>query len=76
MTFKNSDLSLLNHANGFTLWHYRTDSALNKTMRDDGYFNHVIGVMNAGDIIIINAADTTSFVRVASVVGDIRVEKM
>ena len=61
MAFKNKDMSVIAYANGFTLWHYRTnEDALQAIIGNCKYFERIYTLMNAGDIIIVNAADTTA----------------
>jgi hypothetical protein len=63
MAFQNKNLSVIAYANGFTLWHY----AANETMTaisTSGYFNNVLTLMNTGDIIIINASDSTAIKKI------------
>lgn len=64
MAFQNKNLSVIAYANGFTLWHY----AANETMTaisTAGYFDDVKTLMNTGDIVIINASDSTSMKKVS-----------
>ena len=55
MAFQNKNLSVLVYANGFTLWHFKTDDILRDIT--DGYFNNSYDLMAPGDIFIINAKD-------------------
>lgn len=59
MAFQNKNLSVIAYANGFTLWHYSASETLS-TIAANGYFNGVKTLMNIGDIIIINASDSTA----------------
>ena len=65
MAFQNKNLSVIAYANGFTLWHYAASETL-EAITTAGYFNSVKSLMNVGDIVIINASDTTS-IKVAGV---------
>ena len=70
MAFANKNLSVIAYANGFTLWHY----AENITLSDictDGFFNDVKTLMNIGDIVIVNANDSSAFRRVSSTSGEV-----
>lgn len=58
MAFMNRDMSVIAYANGFTWWHYRTDSTLEDVLVP-GYFNKIRHLCNSGDLVIINAKDTT-----------------
>ncbi|MBQ4070513.1 MAG: hypothetical protein IJD52_04040 [Alphaproteobacteria bacterium] len=59
MAFQNKNLSVIAYANGFTLWHYSAPETLS-TIAANGYFNSVKTLMNIGDIVIINASDSTA----------------
>lgn len=57
MAFQNKQMSVLAYANGFTLWHYKTEDKMQELL--SGYFT-IADLMAVGDIIIINAADGNS----------------
>lgn len=59
MAFKNKNLSVIAYANGFTLWHYVSSADEMETIEASNYFAAVKTLMNTGDIVIINASDTT-----------------
>ena len=63
MAFTNKNLSVIAYANEFTLWHYCATETM-ATISATGYFNAVKTLMNIGDIIIINASDTTTIKRI------------
>lgn len=44
MAFQNKNLSVIAYANGFTMWHYKTNDCLSDLM--DGYFNPAADLMN------------------------------
>lgn len=59
MAFTARELSILAYANGFTLWHYRTEDSLETlTHREDGtargYFDAARELLQGGDQIIVN----------------------
>ena len=61
--FKNKNLSVIAYANGFTLYHYKSDESLGVITQDnylDNYFDPIIHLSATGDIIIINASDGTA----------------
>ncbi len=64
MAFQNKNLSVIAYANGFTLWHYVANETL-ATITASGYFNAVKTLMNTGDVVIINASDKTSIMKIA-----------
>jgi hypothetical protein len=53
MAYDSNNLSALTYANGFTLWHYKTndDDAVVDTA---GYFNDAAGMVRVGDFIFGN----------------------
>lgn len=64
MSFIARDLSVLAYANGFTLWHYRTQDGLADLLEcrggkpfagnDNGYFSPAHELLRAGDQITVN----------------------
>lgn len=51
MSMNSKNLSVLAYANGFTLWHYRTEDS-KAAVSVAGYFNPVANIFNVGDVII------------------------
>lgn len=72
MAFQNKNLSVIAYANGFTLWHYAAGETM-ATIATSGYFNNVKTLMNPGDIVIINASDTTSIKKITIASGAVSV---
>ena len=70
MAFMNRNLSVIAYANGFTLWHYKTNDTIAE-LQDPTYFARVAVLMNAGDIIIINCGDGAHFRQVKTITGEI-----
>lgn len=70
MPFLPSGLSALTTANGFTLWHYRTEDDRASVLAP-GYFAPAAARLLPGDIVIVQAADATALVpiRGGSIVG-------
>lgn len=64
MAFQNKNLSVIAYANGFTLWHYAASETMS-AISTAGYFDDVKTLMNTGDIVIINASDSTSMKKVS-----------
>lgn len=58
MAFQNRNMSVIAYANGFTLWHYKCDEPLSEIMKPD-FFAPIWTLCAVGDIIIINADDST-----------------
>jgi len=61
MPFSALGLSALTSANGFTLWHYRTDD-LRAAVLAPGYFAPASAQLLPGDIVIVQASDSTALV--------------
>ncbi|WP_027136337.1 hypothetical protein [Geminicoccus roseus] len=59
MAYKAENLSVLSYANGFTLWHYRTED-VHTTVDGAGYFNVAAKMLRVGDFIMLNAGLGTS----------------
>lgn len=72
MAFQNKNLSVIAYANGFTLWHYCESVAL-ATISAAGYFDSVKSLMNTGDVIIVNASDTTGLRKVTATTPSVTV---
>ncbi len=59
MAYEPRNLSALSYANGFTLWHYRTDD-IPADVDNAGYFNEAANMLREGDFIFVNAGLGTS----------------
>ena len=66
MAFQNRNMGVIAYANGFTLWHYKSDDLINEICKDD-YFTSIYTLCNPGDIIIINAGDSTYMRKIVSI---------
>jgi outer membrane protein assembly factor BamB len=53
MAYDSNNLSALTYANGFTLWHYKTNDAA-AVVDTSGYFNNAAGMLRVGDFIFGN----------------------
>jgi outer membrane protein assembly factor BamB len=53
MAYDSNNLSALTYANGFTLWHYKTDDTA-AVVDTAGYFNVAAGMLRLGDFIFGN----------------------
>lgn len=53
MAYDSNNLSALTYANGFTLWHYKTDDTA-AVVDTAGYFNVAAGMLRVGDFIFGN----------------------
>jgi hypothetical protein len=61
MPFSALGLSALTSANGFTLWHYRTEDDRASVLAA-GYFAPAASRLLPGDIVIVQASDSTALV--------------
>lgn len=66
MAFDKYNLSALAHANGFTLWHYKTDDVLEP---GDNYFQEAEDMLNDSDIIICKNGEGIELVAVENTDG-------
>ena len=77
MAFQNKNLSVIAYANGFTLWHYSSSDNTLAEIETDGYFNPIDKLCAVGDIIIINATNTTGMRRIVSIDdGQVKLTKL
>jgi hypothetical protein len=53
MAYDSHNLSALTYANGFTLWHYKTNDTA-AVVDTSGYFNDAAGMLRVGDFIFGN----------------------
>lgn len=54
--YKAEDLSVLSYANGFTLWHYKTQ-ATKENILSPGFFNPAFNMLRVKDMILLNGVD-------------------
>ena len=73
MAFQNKNLSVLCYAQGFTLWHYKTDDPMNEVLQPS-YFSSVYGMINVGDIMVLTCNDKSGF-RIISDITDKKLVK-
>jgi len=52
MAYDPKNLSVLAYANGFTLWHYRTEDS-RATVATPGYLNAARNMLRHGDVIMV-----------------------
>jgi hypothetical protein len=57
MPFSIRNLSVLAYAQGFTLWHYKAGAASLGDAAQLGFFNDAIGMLAAGDMLMVTATD-------------------
>ena len=80
MSMNSKNLSVLAYANGFTLWHYRTEDT-KATVLGAGYFDVVQNIFNVGDLIItstdVEGERTTTMLVVKNLVnGNVQVANL
>ena len=66
MAFEIQSLSVLAYANGFTLWHYRTDNDTRAQTVAAGYFNPAAHLVRRGDMVLSRSSDTFSILHVTA----------
>jgi hypothetical protein len=69
MPFEIQSLSVLAYANGFTLWHYRTDHDTRSQTLSAGYFNPAAHLVRRGDMVLARASDAFSILHVTAHAG-------
>lgn len=58
MAYNPQGLSVLAYANGFTMWHYKTDD-YSTSVRAPNYFRGTQGdMLRPGDLVIVNARES------------------
>jgi hypothetical protein len=60
MAFTIRNLSVLAYANGFTLWHYKAGQNSLEHLAEPGFFSDAVGMLAAGDIVMVSAAEGAS----------------
>lgn len=61
MAFNHKNFSVIAHANGFTLWQYKTTDNSEIVLGDKSYFGDVACMMAVGDIILLNCGNMSGF---------------
>jgi len=65
-TFNSNSLSVLGYANGFTLWHYKSDSSASVTIRSSFWPNlEARKILRHRDMIILDCSDNFVIGRVS-----------
>jgi hypothetical protein len=59
VSYSSAGLSAISYANGFTLWHYRSDDTAAEIMAP-GYFNPAHKMLRVADFIFVNASFDTA----------------
>ena len=57
MSFAPRNLSVLAYANGFTLWHYRTQGDALLCVEAPGYFDDAVDMLASGDMLLVSAPE-------------------
>jgi hypothetical protein len=65
MAFQHKNLSVVAYANGFTIWHYKTEDQLEELL--NGYFDAVSDLMNKNDMLVLNCGDQNCIMFVKSI---------
>ena len=53
MAFQQNELSVISHANGFTLWHYSAENNA-EDLTATGYFDTANNMLRTGDMMLAN----------------------
>ena len=69
MAFQNKNLAVLCYANGFTLWHYRTDDTMDEVSQPS-YFSSIYGMVNVGDIMLLTCDDKSGFRMITDIISN------
>lgn len=67
MAYDGEGFGVLGYCNGFTLWHYRSQTDTNAAMKADGYFNGAADLVRPGDVILFQDRDDRIGMRQVSV---------
>lgn len=59
MAFNPKEMSVIAYANGFTLWHYKSDDTIEQISAEKYFPYGFIQLAATGDIMIVNAGDGT-----------------
>ena len=70
------NLSMLNYAHGFTLWHYRAASHRVEDVEEPGFFDEAATMVKDGDVMLITAADGSAQRAIAVSRGTVRLERL
>ena len=69
MSFAINDLSVLAYANGFTLWHYKTETDKLPSVQKPGYFDDAVDMLASGDMLLVSAPDGGRVMCIAAAEG-------
>ena len=70
MAFQNKNMSVIAYANGFTLWHYKSDDPIEQICKETYFPKEVVRLYATGDIVIMNAGDGTCIKQVEIISAD------
>jgi len=74
MAYQNRNLSVIAYANGFTMWHYVGPESLT-AISAKGFFNQAAGLMNTGDIIVVNGRNATGLRKITETFPAVTIAK-
>ena len=66
MSFAVRNLSVLAYANGFTLWHYKTEGDALPSVQIPGYFDDAVDMLASGDMLLVCAPEGGKLMCVAA----------
>ena len=70
MAFQHKEMSVIAYANGFTLWHYKTDDTIEQVSTENYFPKGFIQLCATGDIVIMNAGNGTCIKQVEILSSD------
>lgn len=76
MAFESKNMSVISYANGFTLWHYRSERDEMSLICSDNYFANYKTLCHNGDIVMINAKNDTAIKKFVKNEKSIKVQKL
>lgn len=69
MSYSSKQFSVLNYANGFTHWGYKTEDSL-KEVTSKGYFNEAYPYIRTGDFVNVNTPSESAILVLSAVDTD------
>ncbi len=70
MAFQNKNMSVIAYANGFTLWHYKSDDPIEQICKATYFPKEFVRLCATGDIMIVNPGDNAACIRALEISSD------
>ncbi len=71
MSFAVRNLSVLAYANGFTLWHYKTEADALPNVEAPGYFDDAVDMLANGDMLLVSGPSGGKVMCMAALEGHV-----